>query len=938
MVAWMVHGFAQEGTSSKKTWIKAGFVRPTMGGGTDGELGGTIYYAVYQLIPGKEKTEDPYGTGLGELVSKFMPGKGSSKLNADGSLPKYLYLYQLVNDEGIARHTKGDVTFAVADEVKARSIGSLVMRLPMDSKAIKSWGYFKEIGFTLEVADRDSKGEARLVANLPQYQQLGVSANPSIIKRLNELNGAKQDKKAKPIEFDPSSSFTLDQAGKNLTKSYFAEELTKKTKLVAWESDAKDSAKNGGSAPDSVEITNGLLKAEFAALKPGQHSIVIGLTSNLAPAMEAAALVDPKAAKKVDAIRPVGLEDIDFGAIGKLPLPKAQTEPVVQAPKTPSPEVGLQGGQKPANLLVGGLTLPADLPSSMLVDKGSYKAFGSTVYFAVFRRATTNTSGDTWGVGRNDMDGLFVPGESYRLSVSPTLDTTAEYLYLYQVVNDRAFHDLKLPANQKAQIATVALEGERPSPVREVASFALFLRSDPRLITSWGFFDDAGFNISVPNVPLERPVALDEKFPSIRMSTSANLSILDTLFPSGNKTYKPWAPALPLDFAKTQFDVGKDTTNIDKNTRIVFVANDETPVLQSLATKKLAKVKQTGANRPDFAQIIYFDRPVTGDPLLGPGMARPAELNIDGITLGPTDVARAIFKVEWLNRPIESGEMSVVFGFTSNVEPTRAPIRLKDKAATLGTSSDIQERVFLSPDRIKSIAVAQANAQGVATGAGTGRATGIRSVSLNEDADAVALAVASGQASGIVPVGLATAAAGSIGNGIGLAAAIPTPGEGGVGAAAGAGIMGFPGVAGFSGPGGGLGFGGAPGVAGGLGAARPGIGGGGGTGGGQGGGQGTGNGNGNGNSNGTLTGQGTITNTIGIDVGLNNTNQQQQGQFQLQQQQQQQQQQQNQRNNNRNNNHNCCCDHGNVVPAPPSLMLGLLGLPALLLGFRRRPE
>ena len=672
--------YAQDATSH---WIKAGFARPTAEGKSDPAdgIGGTIYFAVYQLQPGKEKSSDPYNTGVPDLTQQFVAGGGLSQSPANlvpESLPKYLYLYQIVNDKGLDKVSKDGLRFSANTEVGSRDIGSLILRLPVEARSVASWGYFRGVGFVLNALDRGAAGQARPAA-LPPMVHLAVSANPSILVKLHELAGSLPNQQIAPsIDFKAGSDFELGKADQNLRNSYFAEELRgRKEKLVAWEAEALKSATSGGVAPEAVDLVKGdsrggmLLQAKFASpLKAGQHSVVVGFTTSLPSSTEVARLVDAASTRKgIDGIRTVSMDEIDFGAAGALPLPKEQVDAAAApevAPVAPTPV-----GVKSPNLIVGALTLPADLPSSMLVDKGSYRAFGATVYFAVYRKVGSPTNGDNWGTGRTDIDSSFVPGDNYRSMVSPGLDTTAQYLYLYQVVNDRGYQDLKLPQNQTTMVRMAALgdpEG-RPSIVREVASFSLFLRTDPRLITSWGFFEDSGFNISVPTLaPGEaRPVGMAEgATTSIRMAASANLSILDTLFPKTEKVYKPWAPAQSIDTGRVGFDVGKDTLNIDKKTRIIFASNDQTSALQTLATRKLAKVKQEGSNRPDYVQVIYFDRPLsTETAALGVTAAadRASTLNIDGITLGSADVAKAIFKAEWLAKPIESGQQSLIFGF-----------------------------------------------------------------------------------------------------------------------------------------------------------------------------------------------------------------------------------------------------------------------------------
>ena len=164
---------------------------------------------------------------------------------------------------------------------------------------------------------------------------------------------------------------------------------------------------------------------------------------------------------------------------------------------------------------------------------------------------------------------------------------------------------------------------------------------------------------------------------------------------------------------------------------------------------------------------------------------------------------------------------------------------------------------------------------------------------------------------------------------------VPTPvafGQepGGV-AAGGTGFLG--GLGGFTpagGGGGGLtggggvgGFGTAPGSTGGGGGGMTGGGGG---------------GNPNGQTQGQTPGQNQNqgnTPSVSVNTGNNtntNTNKQQQQQQQKQKQQQQQQQKQKQSQTSKD----CGCHHQNIVPAPPALLLGLLGSPLLFFVLRRR--
>ena len=86
-------------------------------------------------------------------------------------------------------------------------------------------------------------------------------------------------------------------------------------------------------------------------------------------------------------------------------------------------------------------------------------AFGATVYFAVLD-GKDGPPGDTWGTGVKDFDTMFSAGLD---SPNRTLDTSARYLYLYQVVNDSGRDSAVLQATVRLLV-------------------------DPRAITSWGHF------------------------------------------------------------------------------------------------------------------------------------------------------------------------------------------------------------------------------------------------------------------------------------------------------------------------------------------------------------------------------------------------------------------------------------------------------------------
>ncbi|HWG41379.1 MAG TPA: hypothetical protein VN688_01240, partial [Gemmataceae bacterium] len=113
----------------------------------------------------------------------------------------------------------------------------------------------------------------------------------------------------------------------------------------------------------------------------------------------------------------------------------------------------------------GNPTGPAGpLPGAVrLVDEGT---IGATVYFKVFELGGDEST-DPWGTGFKNLETSFVPGQASRGRAIDKLDTTARYLYVYQVIND-SYRD--------AQVKSVAIR----------------LLIPPHLITSWGHFAEKG--------------------------------------------------------------------------------------------------------------------------------------------------------------------------------------------------------------------------------------------------------------------------------------------------------------------------------------------------------------------------------------------------------------------------------------------------------------
>jgi hypothetical protein len=553
------------------------------------------------------------------------------------------------------------------------------------------------------------------------------------------------------------------------------------------------------------------------------------------------------------------------------------------------------------NVVRLGYTRPANMDDHVKGDKvipvaftdATGKIIAGTVYFTVLERADRTDrgrdrdqdgepaeEGDTWGTGSAGFDGRFVPGRNFEGGVSPRLDRKARYIYLYQFVND--------PGLDPQAIRPAAIEKVR---AEEVASFALKLLVDPRYITSWGHFQGSGFTAFVPDRALNNQIRLaaNGEQEKVRLAVSSNPSILAEL-PQKQHRYR--SPAYSLGKMAKNFDLGNGLENLAKSFDHQYLVK-QAAVLPAAFVQNQIKVDDR-LKEPDFVQVQYF----TGNERLAFGNGDVA----NGGDVENRDTATGIFRVDWRGgKEVKLGQHSVVFGFTTDLAPVDEPIVIANQEEALRGQRMIKELLGGSRDEPAPQPVGQAG--------GNEAPDGLQFTSfIRPDA----------------ALGRALLRQGGTGSGVAPGTA-PTPVGGGAPAAGGAmggggGAMGTMGGLGGIGGGGGIGF---PGGA--IGGARaPAFGGGGGFG--------SGSGSGNTGQQGTQAQQG----TTGTTVNVNNTLTNQQKQQQQQQQQQRQAQLQAliallENCNCRNMHHH----HHNVVPAPASLLLGVLGIPGLFL-LRRR--
>ncbi len=522
-----------------------------------------------------------------------------------------------------------------------------------------------------------------------------------------------------------------------------------------------------------------------------------------------------------------------------------------------------------------------------------FKIMGGTVYFVVFKN-TGLVEGDTFNTGLTNFDSRFETGRSFRDTMSPGIDRKAKYLYLYQVVNDRSL-DARVtqvagPVGKDGIVNPLFDPNAKKIPATEdIASFSLKLLVDPRYITSWGHFRDSAFAANVPDVDQTGKVVrnvVDDGKGNQGLAFSYSDAIVHNLTKT---TYSTRSRAYSLGNLQNGLAVKNSSYNLANTAthkslvNLVSGQKGKGDVKWVAFAENLINTAKSG-KEPEFVQLMFMS------PEERAALDQSGQLTNAGTI--EDEITRAIFRVDFArNGALKQGQHSVVFGFTTDLPPVSAPVRIDTPNAAV-----VSEGLRL------------ASYFGEGAGAGTGTGVG------------------AGAGGGIVPAaGVAEGAALALATGSGMGMAV-TPAGGG-----------DPGTGGFAGIGGsfGAGLGGGQGGGGGGGVGIPSI-----TGGftrptgvmGGGGGVGGGLGGGNGSSNGTPSQNQTQSNTPAIDFNATLVNLQAQlqaqGQFQLQ----------GQKGGGGHGHGHGGHGGGHVVPAPASLLLGLLGLPGLYLLRRRKDE
>lgn len=230
-------------------------------------------------------------------------------------------------------------------------------------------------------------------------------------------------------------------------------------------------------------------------------------------------------------------------------------------------------------------------------QKKSQHALGGTVYFMVFEKSGDNPK-DPWNTGIPDFMDHFNAGVDFGGKASPMLDPKAQYLYLYQTVNDRG----------------------TGAPIRST-SFELHADLKEREITSWGEFDKVTFVAPLKSQPtIIRPVSLGHNV--------AHGGVEQKVFRDKNQAF-----------------TGTDELSLQR-----LAGNDsEKPMKDPGGLLKLVWEELNPPVRPDYVMLL----------------ASKAD-------------QRPTFRGIWSEEhALKKGRRSTVFGFTSNQKPRMGTVRLE---------------------------------------------------------------------------------------------------------------------------------------------------------------------------------------------------------------------------------------------------------------------
>jgi hypothetical protein len=319
-------------------------------------------------------------------------------------------------------------------------------------------------------------------------------------------------------------------------------------------------------------------------------------------------------------------------------------------------------------------------PIKVAGDKDADNPIGVTVYFKVFERSDADED-DLWGTGYKDLDSAFVPGVTAHGRNPDKLDTSARYLYLYQVIND----------------------SYRPAQVKSVA---VRLLVPPHLITSWGHFAEkpekgaargVGFAMLFENPDPKDPKAQSRVLPV----SSDHPGVTDNIYRNPAPYFYPPKPytlsSIQLGNKPAPLTDGEDTGREPERVVLQSMFNFEGApnwLVKDRVRIPLSPFTRLALPSANLENPFYNPAsPFMPAGMDGLGMAPLMPGMMAANTMSSADpLARApAVVVYWNNDPLrpgvagmQPGQRSTIFGFTSNFPPVCEDVRVRGNATPPG--------------------------------------------------------------------------------------------------------------------------------------------------------------------------------------------------------------------------------------------------------------
>jgi hypothetical protein len=283
-------------------------------------IGGTVYFAVLERTDrhrdrGQADRDDTWGTGMSEFDGRFVPGRnfdGGASPRLD-TRARYIYLFQVVNDPGLDPQ---EIRPAAYDNIRAQEISTFALKLLVDPRYLTSWGYFQGTAFTAMAPNRNLSNAVKQAADGEEEKiRLAVSSNPSILAELpNKAHRFRSPayelgKLARTFSIGPglqnlAKSYDFEFLSKNrgvITAAFVEQELNVDERLrvpnfvqVMYFTRDERLALGTGAVAERGQAT-GVFRADWRSgqyVKLGQHSVLIGFTTDLGPVDEPVVLAD----------------------------------------------------------------------------------------------------------------------------------------------------------------------------------------------------------------------------------------------------------------------------------------------------------------------------------------------------------------------------------------------------------------------------------------------------------------------------------------------------------------------------------------------------------------------------------------------------------------------------------------------------------------------